>query len=209
MGVEGTDAVGCVQVILFLFAGHDVDGSPHGVAPQVRGHDSLIDLDALDGTYRQVGEGGALALDVQGYFVDEIADGVSRHAVQREVGVRTQAAFQAEAHACRAVDQRAQVGGAAGGGADVKGADLVRALAQLSRLAFAAHGRFLEADGVCPQHKVQPLLPAAFHGACGWQVAHQRGGEDVPAGREAQLVIPLRVGACPQCGLAHPDGGEG
>ena len=78
---------GCVQVILFLFAGHDVDGTPHGVAPQVRGHDSLIDLDALDGTYRQVGEGGALALDVQGYFVDEIADGVSRHAVQREVGV--------------------------------------------------------------------------------------------------------------------------
>ena len=73
------------------------------------GNHSLVDFNAVDDVYRQVGQRHVTALAAEGHAIQKVADGVARQTVDGQIEIRTYTALFAYLDAGRAVYQVAQV----------------------------------------------------------------------------------------------------
>ena len=108
MGMEGADAVACIEIVHLLAVGDDVHGTSQCIAAEPRRHNALVDLYMVDEVDGQICQRHARAFCVQRHAVNEVADGIARHAVDAQVEVRAHTAFFANLHTSRAVHQCAQ-----------------------------------------------------------------------------------------------------
>ena len=105
MGMVGTESVARIEIVHLLAVGNNVHGPAQGIAAKPGRHHTFVDLDMVnqvDGQIRQIHPG---TLGVEGDAVDEVAYGIARHAIDREVEVTTHAALFSQLHASRAVYQ--------------------------------------------------------------------------------------------------------
>ena len=147
VGVEGTDAIGSVEVVLLFPFGDDVDGSTQRVGAEAGGHHSLVDFYVIYDADRQVGQRDATAFGFERKSVDEIAHGIARQTIDRQVEVAAHTAFLTHLDPRRASYQAGEADSASGQSAHVYGVDAESTFAGALYLALAIHLYAFQADG--------------------------------------------------------------
>ena len=104
VGMEGADAVGKIEIVAGAAARDDVHGAAQCVAAEAGGNHALVDFHTVDDVHGQVGQRHAGSLGVERHPVEEIADGVAAHPVDRQVELTADPALLADPDAGRPVD---------------------------------------------------------------------------------------------------------
>ena len=102
--MEGTDAVGKIEIVAGAAARDDVHGAAQRVAAEAGGNHTFVYFHAVDDVHGQVGQRHAGPLGVERHPVEEIADGVAAHPVDRQVEFAAYPALFADPDAGRPVD---------------------------------------------------------------------------------------------------------
>ena len=131
-----------------MAAGDYIDRPAQGIAAEAGGDYALVNLDAFDEVDGQIGEGDARALGIERHTVEEIADRVAAHSVDREVEVAAYAALLADAYAGGAVDSLGQRLQGRRLRVDIDRIDGIGSLPERLFLALGCDGRGLEGHGI-------------------------------------------------------------
>ena len=169
--MERPDAVGEIEVVAAAAVRDDVDGAAQRVAAEADGNHAFVDFHTLDDVHGEVGQRHAGAFGIERHAVEEVADRVAAHPVDRQVELAAHAAFLADADAGRAVDGLRQRLEGAGLETDVERTHGEGAFAQLLLAALGRHGGVLEHKRIV-QHPFhgQGVLGEKGHGS-------QKGGQ--------------------------------
>ena len=103
----GADTIARIEIVGMLTVGHDVHGTAQGVAAEPDRHHTLIDLDMVNQIDGQIGKRHTRAFRIKGHTIEEIAHGIARHTVDRQIKIRTDTTLLSQFHTCRTVYQPA------------------------------------------------------------------------------------------------------
>ena len=104
----------------------DVHGAAQCIAAETGGNHAFIDFDPVDDVHGKVRQRHAGTFGVERHPVEEIADGVARHAVDGEVEVAADTALLPDPDAGGPVDGGRKAVQSAGLYADIQGTDRIR-----------------------------------------------------------------------------------